>query len=77
MTIIGVMPKVFRFLRVDPSVWLSFQFDRSEVYVGNFSYQSVARLRSGVSLEAASGANSGCDPRTVDDRGELSILSQR
>lgn len=53
MTIIGVMPKDFRFLRVDPAVWLPFQFDRSEVYVGNFSYQGVARLRPGVSLEAA------------------------
>ena len=47
MTIIGVMPEDFRFRRVDPAVRLPFHFDRSEVYVGNFSYQGVARLRPG------------------------------
>ncbi len=48
--IIGVMPEGLRFLRFDPAVWLPFRFDRSEVYVGNFSYQALARLKPGVTL---------------------------
>jgi hypothetical protein len=36
--IIGVMGKKFSFLRFDAAVWLPFQFDRTEVYVGNFSF---------------------------------------
>ena len=51
--IIGVMPPDFRFLRSDPEVYLPFQFDRSEVVVGNFSYQGVARLKPGITLEQA------------------------
>ena len=52
-TIIGVMPEGMRFLRFDPAVYLPFQFDRAELYVGNFSYQALARLKPGVSLAEA------------------------
>ncbi len=51
--IIGILPKGLRFLDRSPSVYLPFQFDRSEVRMGNFSYQGLARLRPGVSLEQA------------------------
>ncbi len=51
--IIGVMGEGFRFLRFDAAVWLPFQFDRAEVYVGDFSYQALARLRPGATLETA------------------------
>lgn len=51
--IIGVMPPGFRFLRFDPAVFLPFRFDRSEVHMGNFSYQGLARLEPGISLEQA------------------------
>ncbi|MFC1661815.1 ABC transporter permease [Gemmatimonadota bacterium] len=51
--IIGVMPEEPRFLRFDPAMYLPFQFDRATLYVGNFSYQSLARLKPGVTLEAA------------------------
>ncbi len=51
--IIGVMPRQFRFLDVKASLFLPLQFDRSKVFLGNFSYQSVARLKPGVTLEAA------------------------
>lgn len=51
--IIGVMPEAFRFLRYDPAIWLPFRFDRSQVYVGDFSYQAVARLKPGVTLTEA------------------------
>jgi predicted permease len=51
--IIGVMPRGFRFLQHDPAVYLPFRFDRSNMTVSNFVYSSVARLRDGVTIEAA------------------------
>jgi predicted permease len=52
--VIGVMPPDFQFLSVNASVLLPFQFDREKLRLGNFSHQSVGRLRPGVNLEAAS-----------------------
>jgi predicted permease len=49
--IIGVMPERFTFLQTDPDVLLPFRFDRSEVRMGDFSYQSVARMRPGSTVE--------------------------
>ena len=43
--IIGVMPEEFRFLRYDPALYLPFRFDEGEVFMGNFSYQAVGRLK--------------------------------
>jgi len=51
--IIGVLPAETRFLDYDPRFYLPFQFDRSELFLGNFSYQGVARLKQGVTLEQA------------------------
>jgi len=51
--ILGVLPADFRFLRWDPAVVLPFRFDRSELFIGNFSYQGIARLAPGFSLEDA------------------------
>jgi predicted permease len=51
--IIGVMPQSFRFLDSDPEIILPFKFDRNKVFLGNFSYQGIARLKPGVTLEQA------------------------
>ena len=51
--IIGVLPEDFRFLRYNPSVVYPFRFNRAEVFLGNFSYQGIARLKPGVSIEQA------------------------
>ncbi|NNM07021.1 MAG: ABC transporter permease [Gemmatimonadetes bacterium] len=51
--IVGVMPAEPRFLRFDPAMYLPFQFDRATLYVGNFSYQALARLKPGVTIESA------------------------
>ncbi len=51
--VIGVMPQNFRFLDTNPSFFLPMRLDRSHVFLGNFSYQGIARLKPGVSLEAA------------------------
>ena len=52
-TIIGVMPQNFHFLDSGADVILPEQFDRSKVFLGNFSYQGIARLKPGVTLQQA------------------------
>ena len=51
--IIGVLPADLQFLDLDPELFLPFRFDLGKVYFGNFSYQGVARLRPGVTIEQA------------------------
>ena len=51
--IIGVLPAGFAFLNTDPQVVLPFKINRAEVFVGNFSYQGIARLKPGVTLAQA------------------------
>jgi predicted permease len=52
-TIIGVMPENFRFLNIEPELIEPMRFDRNKVFLGNFSYQGIARLKPGVSLQQA------------------------
>jgi len=52
--IIGVLPKGFHFLdREDPALIAPFQFDRNKTHLGNFSYEGLARLRPGMTLQQA------------------------
>ena len=51
--IIGVMPPTFRFLDAKPDLIFPFQFDRAKIFLGNFSYQAIARLKPGVTLAQA------------------------
>jgi putative ABC transport system permease protein len=51
--IVGVMPAHFRFLDLKAAILLPQRMDRSKVYVGNFSYQAIARMKPGVSLAQA------------------------
>ncbi len=51
--VIGVLPRGFRFLQSDPALFLPYRFDRSELTVSNFVYSSIARLKEGVTIEAA------------------------
>jgi putative ABC transport system permease protein len=51
--IIGVLPESFKFLRQHPAIVLPQQIDRAKVWIGNFSYQGVARLKPGVTLDEA------------------------
>jgi putative ABC transport system permease protein len=50
--VIGVMPAAFGF-RPDPEVVLPQRFDRNKIFLGNFSYQGIARLKPGVTIEKA------------------------
>jgi predicted permease len=52
--IIGVMPRDFRFLDVlDLSLILPLQLDRNKTELGNFSYFGIARLKPGITIDAA------------------------
>ena len=52
-TVIGVMPRDFRFLNSKMDLILPERFDRSKIFLGNFSYQGIARLKPGVTLAQA------------------------
>ncbi len=64
--IIGVMPQTFRFLRTHPALFLPLQFERSKVFVGNFSYQAVARLKPGITIEQADADVARMIPMTLE-----------
>jgi predicted permease len=50
--IIGILPRSFHFLDLeDPAIVIPFQFDRNKTTLGNFSYDGLARLKPGVTLE--------------------------
>jgi predicted permease len=51
--IVGVLPAGFRFLNQNPQLVLPFRFNRTELHVGNFSYQGMARLKPGMGIEQA------------------------
>ena len=52
--VIGVMPKEFRFLDWEqPALFLPLRLDRGKTTLGQFSYEGVARLRPGVTMQAA------------------------
>ena len=52
--IIGVLPKSFQLGTQSPAMLTPFQFDRGKLHLGNFSFQSLARLKPGVTLAQAS-----------------------
>ncbi|HJR59835.1 MAG TPA: ABC transporter permease [Vicinamibacterales bacterium] len=64
--IIGILPERFRFLDRNPQVLLPFRFNRAEVHVGNFSYQGIARLKPGVTIEQANADVARMIPLTVE-----------
>ena len=51
--VIGVMPQNFRFLNSAAELILPQRFERNKLFLGNFSYQGIARLKPGVTLQQA------------------------
>jgi putative ABC transport system permease protein len=49
-----VLPRTFRLANQSPAILLPFQFDRNKLNLGNFSFQSVARLKPGAAIAQAS-----------------------
>jgi predicted permease len=50
--VVGVMPAAFEFGK-NPEVILPQRFDRDDLYLGDFSYQGIARLKPGVTIQQA------------------------
>ncbi len=65
--IVGVTQAGLTFLQYDPDIFLPFQFDRGEVFIGNFSYRGIGRLRPGVTLEEANADIGRMLPIAVDE----------
>ncbi|HSK08460.1 MAG TPA: ABC transporter permease [Vicinamibacterales bacterium] len=51
--IVGVLPRNFRFLDYNADLLLPLRLNRAEVFVGQFNYQGVARLKPGATIEQA------------------------
>lgn len=51
--VIGVLPQHFRFMNSKAVLVLPLQLNRSEAFIGNFSYQAIARLKPGVTVAQA------------------------
>jgi predicted permease len=51
--IIGVLSRSFRFMNPQPALVMPLQFNRNKVFLGNFSYRGIARLKPGVTLTEA------------------------
>src|SRR5689334_18347408 len=52
-TVIGVLPRDFKFLNAKAELLLPMRFERDKVFLGNFSYQGIGRLKPGVTLREA------------------------
>jgi predicted permease len=64
--IVGVLPKEFRFLDLDPALFMPMQRDRSKTNLGNFSFQALARLKPGVSIAQANADAARLIPVSMD-----------
>jgi predicted permease len=64
--VIGVLPEHFRYLHHQAEVVLPLRLNRAEVRLGQFSYQAVARLKPGVTIERANADLARLIPRLVD-----------
>ena len=51
--IVGILPADFRFMDRQPELLLPMRLNRKDVFIGNFSYQALARLKPGVTISQA------------------------
>ncbi|HZI82264.1 MAG TPA: ABC transporter permease [Casimicrobiaceae bacterium] len=64
--IVGVMPERLRFPNARIDLWLPLKLDPNDPYPGGFNYNAFARLKPGVSLEAARRDFATVLPRVVE-----------
>jgi predicted permease len=53
-TVIGIMPRDFRFVNLKGDLIMPQRLERAKLFLGNFSYQGIARLKPGITLQQAS-----------------------
>ncbi len=51
--IVGVMPRRFRYPDAETRLWFPLQLDPNATFAGGFNYDGVARLKPGVTMDAA------------------------
>ncbi len=51
--VVGIMPRSFRFMNRKAALILPFQLDRNKTFIGNFSYEAIARLKPGITIASA------------------------
>jgi predicted permease len=64
--IVGVMPESFRFPSASTRLWVPIQLDPNDPYPGGFNYNSIARLKPGVTVADAQRDFAQALPRVVD-----------
>jgi predicted permease len=64
-------------LQADPAVLLPFQFNRAETLIGEFSFQAVARLKPGITVEQANADLGRMIPLTFDRFGLYPGLTRK
>src|SRR6516165_9940881 len=64
--IIGVLPAGFRFLDRNVDLFRPLQYDRSKTFLGNFSFDGVARLKPGVDIAAVTADLARLIPVAID-----------
>jgi predicted permease len=64
--VIGVLPENFQFLDSKVSILLPMQKDRSKITLGNFSFQALARLKPGVTMEQSAADLARMIPIAID-----------
>ena len=65
--IVGVMPQGFRLPEDDPDLFVPFRFDQSKLFLSEFNYTGIARLKPGVSLSAANADVARMIPRWLNE----------
>ena len=65
--VVGVMPAGFQFPTAVADLWYPSRFDLQRTHPGSFNYQTVARLRRGVSRQAAAADLDRILPRLLDE----------
>ena len=64
--VIGVLPETFRFLDKRPAIVLPIQFDRSKIYLGQFNFGAIARLKPGTTIAQANADVARMIPIAID-----------
>jgi predicted permease len=64
--IVGVLPAGFRFLERSVDLFRPLQWDRSKTFLGNFSFDGVARLKPGVTMSSVNADLSRLIPVAID-----------
>ncbi|HTE45442.1 MAG TPA: ABC transporter permease, partial [Gemmatimonadaceae bacterium] len=65
--IVGVMPRRFQYPSAETELWYPYRFDPAHANPGSFNFKGVARLKPGVTREAAVAELEGLLPRMLDE----------